>query len=126
VPTVERVAVLLQRDDGRWLMVQRPPEGLLASLYELPSVDLDPGQDPAGAATRLARRLGTRARLEPRGAAEHQFSHRRWRVHTFATALRRGWRGRELPKSARWVDQAALTGLGVPTASRKVLRAAGV
>jgi len=126
VPTVERVAVLLRRPAGDWLMVRRPEEGLLASLYELPSVDLQPQQDPVEAAANLARSLGTRARLAVCGVAEHTFSHRRWRVHTFAVGLRKGWKGRGLPDSARWVDDHALGSLGVPTASRKVLRAAGV
>ena len=126
VPTVERVALALRRPEGTWLMVQRPAEGLLASLYELPSADLAPGDEPAAAAARLARALGTRARLTPGGVAEHVFSHRRWQVHTFAVDLRRGWRGKGLPPSARWVGPQDLAGLGVPTASRKVLRAAGL
>jgi A/G-specific adenine glycosylase len=117
---VERVAVYLLRADGSFLLVQRPDEGLLASLWELPGADLEPGAGHEPAARRLARGLGVRARLTRRGTAAHVFSHRRWTVHVFAARTR----VTRAPARGRWVQDEDLAELGVPTVTRKVLRAA--
>ena len=124
-PLVRRAALYLQRPDGAWLLVRRPPEGLLARLWELPAVDLGPRQRAEPAARALAARLGTRARLSARGAAAHQFTHRRWEVATFAARVSAAWEPRGLDAQA-WcfAREEDLPALGVPTATRKVLAAA--
>ncbi len=45
-PTVQMVAAYLKRDDGRWLIARRRPQGLLGGLWELPtfSVPSDAGE----------------------------------------------------------------------------------
>ena len=118
-PETQRVAVLLERGDGRFLVVQRPDEGLLAGLWELPAEDLE-GREAEEVARGLARRLGVRAKVARRGEAEHRFSHRLWKVRTYAAQTRTT----KTPEGGRWVTEAELKGLGVPTASRKILRAA--
>lgn len=124
-PLVRRAALFLERPDGAWLFVRRPDEGLLARLWELPAVDVPARQQPLTAARALARRLGAAARLTPRAAASHQFTHRRWDVHTFAAPVPEGWEPRGLPGDG-WcfTCDAELPALGVPTATRKVLVAA--
>jgi len=125
VRAVRRVALHLTRPGGAWLMVQRPPEGLLASMWELPAADVDAGggeEALADAARALGRRLGLRRALERRGTAEHRFSHRHWTVSVYATAVGARWTAR-LPE-ARWIGADDLAALAVPTVTRKVLRAA--
>ncbi len=117
VPVVRRAALYLQRADGRFLVQQRPGEGLLASMYELPSAELTPGEAAEQAAARLARRLGCRARLRACGVAEHRFSHRHWTTEVFRARTR----ARAVRGSGRWVDAAELKTLALPTASRKVV-----
>ncbi len=122
VPTVRRVALRLARPDGALLLVQRPAEGLLASLWELPSAEPAEGESDDACAAALARRCGLSAPLERRGLAEHRFSHRHWRVQTYAAAAggQVGWP--EGPQ--RWATPGDFAALGVPTATRKVLAAA--
>ncbi|MCO5165909.1 MAG: A/G-specific adenine glycosylase [Planctomycetes bacterium] len=116
-----RAAVCLVRPDGAFLIARRPDDGLLAGLWELPAVDLGPKERPATAARRLARALGAGdARLVRVGRAEHQFTHRHWTVDVF-----RGEAAVEASEG-RWVTPADLGALGVPTAAKKVLQAAGV
>ncbi len=110
----ERVALLVARDDGRFLLQQRPPSGLLASLWELPSVEAE-GEVAVLAAGELSAELGGGA---PRacGTVEHRFSHRHWTVRVFRS--RGDGRG-----AGRWVTAGDLADLGVPTASRKAIDA---
>jgi len=118
---VRRAALRLDSPDGRILLVQRPPEGLLASLWELPACDLAQGEEAAPAARRLARTHRADAPVQRVGAAEHRFSHRLWRVEVFRSRV--GLRSRPEPAGRRWVLPTELGRLGVPTATRKILRA---
>ncbi|MEZ6188001.1 MAG: A/G-specific adenine glycosylase [Planctomycetota bacterium] len=120
VPRVERVALWLERPDGRWLMTRRPGEGLLANMWELPSSEVGAGS-PSDAARRLARAWGTRRKLTAAGAAEHRFSHLLWHTQAFRAAVPAGW---EAAQDGRWVQAEDLGRLGLPTASKKVLAAA--
>ncbi len=121
VPIVRRVALYLERADGRFRLERRPAEGLLAGLYELPALDLAPGEEPGAGARRLARRAGCRAAPVRCGLAEHRFSHRHWTIEVFAARTR----ARATPsEGARWVAPDELEGLALPTASRKVLEVA--
>ena len=118
---VRRVALRLQASDGRVLFVQRPPDGLLASLWELPARDLEPGQRCGPVAARLARGLGATSAPRRAGSADHRFSHRIWRVVVYVASASRS----QTPEGPRrrWVLPTELGVLGVPTATRKILRA---
>lgn len=127
VEAVRRAAVCPVRDDGAFLLARRPDDGLLAGLWELPAVDLAARERPAPAAARLARALGLgRAELLRVGRAEHQFTHRRWTVDVFRAAAAAGAALALSDRETRWTRAGDLAALGVPTASRKVLAAAGV
>lgn len=110
----ERVAVLAMATDGRFLIQQRPSTGLLASLWELPSVEAD-GDAAEAAADAIIGELGGAGRRAC-GSIEHRFSHRHWTVRVFRTRVAE-------PGEGRWVSEADLDDLGVPTASRKAIRA---
>lgn len=125
VKAVRRAAVLVARDDGAFLLARRPEGGLLGGLWELPAVELAARERPEAGAARLARSLGLgRVELARLGQAEHQFTHRRWTTHVFRAPPTPGAAldGQE----TRWVRTDELAGLGLPTASRRVLEAAGV
>ncbi len=118
VPRVERVSLLLRRPDGRFRLEQRPPEGLLARMWELPAAELGPAEQPARAAAALARKLGARARPRFLGTAEHRFSHRHWLQHVFAVDAQGG--------EGTWVSAEELGDYAVPTAAKKTLKVAGL
>jgi A/G-specific adenine glycosylase len=132
----QRVALLALRDDGRFALRRRAADGLLASLWELPSVDLpeNKGQsEPLGdaaaaasAAAALARQLYGRGLPRPAGRVEHRFSHRHWSIDVFCVGVD-GWTAAESPAGAaaaaeqRWVAVSELGELGLPTVSRKAI-----
>ncbi len=110
----ERVALLAVRSDGRFLLRRRPPTGLLASLWELPSVEAD-GDAADAAAEELCAEVGGGTAVAC-GAIEHRFSHRHWTVRVYRTTAGGDAEG-------RWVHAGELGALGVPTASRKAIDA---
>lgn len=85
-----RLAVLAKRADGRVLARQRPAQGLLARLWELPHVEA-PGVDTWDSAEAGPRWLAETLALEGvdvaptrhLGDAEHVFSHLHWYVRVW-------------------------------------------
>lgn len=133
VEAVRRVALAVVRADGAFVLTRRPEDGLLGGLWELPALDLSPRERPAGAVKRLARALGVSPTKARRcGTAEHQFTHRHWTIEVFrAEAAGDGAGGDVAPggldgRETRWVHSGELADLGLPTASRRALEAAGV
>jgi A/G-specific adenine glycosylase len=119
---MEAVAALCVRR-GRALAVRRPPHGLLGGLWELPGGELAPRERPAAGLLRALReRVGLRvARLEPAGAVEHAFTHRRLRLHVFrceGTAGRTRLAGFD---AHRWLSPAQLGLLPQAAVTRKAL-----
>jgi A/G-specific adenine glycosylase len=114
VVSEERVAVLALDPNGRFLVRQRPAKGLLASLWELPSVEAD-GDAAPDAADELIDEVGGSGRAAC-GTVEHRFSHRHWTVRVYRTSVAKAADG-------RWVTEEDLKDMGVPTASMKAIRA---
>ncbi|MEE2830664.1 MAG: A/G-specific adenine glycosylase [Myxococcota bacterium] len=118
----ERVAVFLERADGRFLLQRRSPEGLLASLWELPAAVVGEGET----ALDIARQVGGGGVLAPCPTVEHRFSHRHWTIRVFRAA------GPQAPQASTtdpsreelWVHPEELAELGIPTVTRKTIRAA--
>jgi A/G-specific adenine glycosylase len=123
VPRVEAVAALVQRR-GRYLIIQRPPTGLLAGLYTLPGCELAAGASHAGAL-----RIHVRAALgidiglgPPLGSIRHEFSHRRLHIHVYAARLLPGPQRLRATGKARWVTPAQLAALPMAAVDRNLLR----
>ncbi|MDY0061612.1 MAG: A/G-specific adenine glycosylase [Myxococcota bacterium] len=123
VGEVWRVALGCRRPDGSFLLVQRPAGGLLAGLWELPALErpAEDGAEPA--AEGLAARCRAEAPVRA-GHVAHVFSHRRWRVDVFVAQASPATGWDESP--CCWVREDDLRDLGVPTATRKLLQAAGL
>lgn len=124
VPLIERSALCLTRETSL-LLQQRPDEGLLARLWELPSRELGASDDPHAAARAQLLALGLQGELSYLGASEHRFSHRHWTTHVFSATNPVGAdqvRGERL----EWVELEELERYALPTASKKTLRLAGV
>jgi len=122
VKRVERVAVLLDGSDGRFVLHRRPKTGLLASLWELPSADLIKDVEPAAAASALAEG----ADLQFCGTVEHRFSHRHWVIQVFrgSKPLPTLVEAAEKEGNRLRVDHSELDRLGIPTVTRKTINCA--
>jgi A/G-specific adenine glycosylase len=108
---------------GRALVVQRPEDGLLGGLWELPGGDLEDDATPEAALHRcLDERLGLAvARATPVGEIEHLFTHRRLRLHVFRCQEPSGRVHRRDHAAHRWLSPAALCELPQGGPTRKAL-----
>ena len=123
VPLVERSALLIRRT-GTILLQQRPASGLLARMWELPSRELEEGQDPHLEASALGRTLGVRGQLSYHGTSEHRFSHRLWTTHVFSCETKAAAAGEG--EDLAWVEPAQAGDYAIPTAAKKTLALAGL
>ena len=85
---VRAVAVLLEFE-GRVLLRQRDPEGLLGGLWGPPDRVLQPDESEPDALTALLTGLAIAGAGAPRSVAdvEHVFTHQHWRVAVYQLAL---------------------------------------
>ncbi len=101
LPAVRKKAPVPERDGtagvvadaaGRLLIVQRPSEGLLGSLWKFPGGFSRPGEPPEATLERTVREeLGIRIRVGDRiGAVKHVYTHFRLTLHVFAGRIGRG------------------------------------
>ncbi|MEE2941278.1 MAG: A/G-specific adenine glycosylase [Planctomycetota bacterium] len=113
-PPVEvRLETYLAERDGRWLVVQRPGEGLMAGMWEFPTVEVDgpglfPGELPGG--------LG--ARLEP--AEELTTMRHGITKHRITVSVRRATCSHQGSKSSRWLEAPAVRELALTGMARKL------
>lgn len=118
---VERVAALLEQN-GRLLLTRRPPDGLLAGLWELPGGDVPAGKSPEDTLrTIFWHAFGVEVEVgEHLVDVTHVFTHLVWHVRCYRAHL---VPGPELPETAdrRWVAPGELADYPLPTVQRKVL-----
>lgn len=75
---IEEKTVLIVGDAERILLHKRPPKGLLAGMYELPSID---GYEDEAAVIKEVRRMGfSPLRIWRSGEAKHIFTHKEWHM----------------------------------------------
>ncbi len=108
---------------GRWLTVQRPAEGLLGGMWELPGGDVLPDEEPASAIARTLREsVGLSVPgAESVGQVKHVFSHLRLRLHVFRCKPADGRVTRRGPTSHRWLSPARIAELPIGGPTRKAL-----
>ena len=79
--TVPQTVIAVKSPDGRWLLEQRPDDGLLAGMWQFPTAETG---DPAEAVRQITERH--RLDLGPLKEAvrfKHIFTHRIWEVEAF-------------------------------------------
>lgn len=76
--TVEEKTILILRDGERTVIRKRPGKGLLAGMYEFPSLE---GFYTAEEVTKYLAENGIRTiRIQPVGEAKHIFTHKEWHM----------------------------------------------
>lgn len=95
---------------GRVLTVKRPPRGLLAGMWEFPSVETAAGTETELAVSQLCRRfqeLGQEVAVDSEWLSmTHTFSHREWRLRSFVCRPQRI--DEKSAEGIRWMDQGQL------------------
>jgi A/G-specific adenine glycosylase len=118
LPVRRQVALLVGGVEG-CLLRQRPPEGFLGGLWELPVLDLADGQTPEQAALSLRSELGLLGELSALGEVKHAYSHFKLELLVFNVADGPADMVAE-SRSWRWFDARGLAGLPLHGAHRKV------
>lgn len=111
-------------EDGRALAVRRPDRGLLAGMWEFPSVEiLDPPTAAMGAAELLCarfRELGQEVSIQADWhSLTHSFSHRQWQMKTFR-CRRRNPAGCNPGGEGRWLDREQIATMNWAGPHRKI------
>lgn len=125
-PEVRGVCAAVHTPEGV-LLAQRPPEGLLGGLWELPGAELAPGEEePAALVRAFAERLGLRATpLARAGQVRHIFTHRKltlgvWIARAEGSPAPLGY------QAVRAVRAGDLAALGLSTLARRSLELVGL
>jgi len=126
VTFVQRVALFLEKQDGSFLLVRRPADGLLAGMWELPGRELGDGEAPERLASILCGEFGLTIRPDLVVTSEHRFSHRHWTTRVYRARVEDECSGpadaSHWSEGLRWTCAGDLEKLAVPEASRKTLR----
>jgi A/G-specific adenine glycosylase len=84
-----RLVVLLASRKGQVLLCPQAPGSFVPGAWGLPSLTIDPGSDPAPAASSLARQLfGPRTKVHDLGQVRHTITYRKIVAHVFETTGR--------------------------------------
>lgn len=99
------------------LMHRRPPQGLLAGLWEFPGWDIGKGRDAEKVLNQELSKLGVgRYSLVPVGSAVHVFSHIKWFMTGYCCKTEER---RDFSDEYKWVEVSRINELSMPTAMAK-------
>jgi A/G-specific adenine glycosylase len=126
VPRVEAVAAAIP-SNGCYLIVQRPPTGLLGGLWTLPGDEVSDGRSHAAVLrARLKALLGIDVVVGTRlGTVEHVFSHRVLKLHIYRCEQRGGRPLESKNGRARWLSPRRFHRYAFASVDRKALALLG-
>lgn len=83
--SVEMAVGLVRNSENQWLICKRPPEGLLANLWEFPGVEGTTDQMQEELSRYLHRNFGVKSLPEEEEVLNysHVFSHLQWNIHLY-------------------------------------------
>ena len=129
---------LLIKPNGHILVAKRPPTGLLAGLWELPSVE-SPAPNPVAKTPSahtmetdemthaLARRTGLQVTWgEHLATVDHVFTHRRLKLHIWSTRGHQGTLCDAVYPEMRWLAPESLDSVPLSRLTQKVFEAIGI
>jgi A/G-specific adenine glycosylase len=117
------VTAAVIRQDGRTLIAQRPPQGLLGGMWEFPGGKLQPGEDLASCLQReIMEELGLEVQVGGSlGVYRHAYTHFRVTLHAFACTLADDSQPHlHEHTAARWVTPAELAGYPMGKIDRQI------
>jgi A/G-specific adenine glycosylase len=117
------VAAAVIRQDGRVLIAQRPPQGMLGGLWEFPGGKQEPHETLAECLHREIREeLGVDIAVdEPIVIVKHSYTHFKITLHAFACRLLAGQPQALGVADWRWVTPAELDAFAFPRTDQKII-----
>ena len=126
IPHKEVVAAIIRNKKGHILIVQRPANGLLGSLWKFPGGVLAPGETPADGLRRsISEEMGIEIDAGPRLAVvRHAYTHFRITLSSYACILLKGTPATMEGRAWRWATIRQLDELPFSKADRMIARMA--
>jgi A/G-specific adenine glycosylase len=118
---LEVVVAVIERE-GRFLVQQRPPGGLLAGLWEFPGGKVEPGESlPAALRREVREELGAGvANIRRLTTVRHAYTRFLVTLHAFRCELAEGSKVRPGPPR-RWLSLSSLRGYPLPSGSVRIV-----
>ncbi|MEW9502042.1 A/G-specific adenine glycosylase [Jeotgalibacillus marinus] len=120
---IDILTVIVQNQEGEWLVNQRPSHGLLANLWEFPNLE---DQQNAPTSVQIQEFLkvdfGLEAivQKEPWMKQDHVFSHLTWKMLVFTADL--NTQETNLYQRAAWKTEQEIEEIALPVSHRKIWR----
>lgn len=115
-----RITVIAKRSDGSYLIEKRPQTGLLAGLFQFPTIDIT--KDLSNEAIKLRflqeYHLDLKISSDPITTVKHVFSHLIWNVDVYTAEIS----GYEMGENWEFVKEAMLTQFAIPVPYQKMWR----
>ena len=118
---------LLIHSENRWAVVQRPSEGLLASMWEFPSIESEELLSNQEWEDKIMREFGLEIKVEkePWMFVEHTFSHLKWQLSMYRFEKQNLVVAKDqesLPSNWQWVNREQMERLSFPKAYKQVVK----
>ncbi|MFP4172881.1 MAG: A/G-specific adenine glycosylase [Candidatus Hydrogenedentota bacterium] len=123
VPHKELAVAAIRRNDGRYLIVRRPSNGMLGGLWEFPNGPLGPGEDHARALERIAANL-VGVSVKPGkvvASVGHVYSHLKVTMTVYLCEAAEGEVALREHTAAQWALPSAFAQYAFPKAHHKFL-----
>jgi A/G-specific adenine glycosylase len=123
IPHHTVTAAVIQRE-GRFMIVQRPPTGLLGGLWEFPGGKREPDEDLSDCLRReLLEELNIHIQVgQPFGVYQHAFTHFRITLHAFLCHLNGGEPHLKEHTDIRWVKPVELEDFPMGKIDRQIAK----
>jgi A/G-specific adenine glycosylase len=124
LPHKNITAGIIRDSKGRYLIVERPAQGLLGGLWKFPGGEAGPGESREGALRRTIREeIGLQVAVVGKiTAVKHAYTHFRITLHAF-WCTRNGGRSRAIGcEQWRWVSRRRLSDFPFSKADRQILQ----
>jgi len=126
---VDLIAALIKKDD-EFLILKRPPEGLLPDLWSFPSIEIENGgvsleREIDLCLEKFSEELGQEVVFKEKlGTATHIFTHIKWSIKV----LEFEWFSGMLPDfpEMKWILESDIESYAFPTAYKKAIKAGGL
>jgi len=117
------VVIAALRKNGRYLLGNRPQNGLLGGLWEFPGGKVKPGEaHPAALRRELREELGIRIAVgDCITTVDHAYSHFRVSLHVYRCTLQSGTPKAKAHTELKWVAPKNFASLAFPKANHKFL-----
>lgn len=118
---IDLLTVIVQNQEGDWLVNQRPSQGLLAYLWEFPSLEQQEGSPQAKQIEEFLRTdfgIEATVEVEPWFRQDHVFSHLTWKMTVFKAKAVEVIGNSQNP--AIWMNRDKIDEIAMPVSHRKI------